>query len=81
MTISYYRWKDTDARTRWKLMRRGQADIDSVITKIRPIVEDVRKSGDDALRKYAKKFGCPELKTIKVTEEEFDNAAKNSTTR
>lgn len=76
MTVAFYRWRDTDSRTRWKLMRRGQADIDSVITKIRPIVEDVRKSGDDALRKYAKKFGCPELKTIKVTEEEFDNAVK-----
>lgn len=76
MTVAFYRWKDTDSRTRWKIIRRGQADIDAVVTKIRPIVEDVRKNGDDALRKYAKKFGCPNLKTIKVTEEEFADAEK-----
>lgn len=76
MTIALYRWKDTDPRTRVRLMRRAQANIDSVIRQIDSIVYDVRDKGDKAIHKYAKKFGCPNLPTIKVTEEEFDYAER-----
>src|SRR5688572_11037742 len=74
MSIAIYKWSSTDPRTRSRIIRRGQADIDAVIQHIRPIVDDVRKSGDKALRKYAKKFGCPNLENIKATEEEFEIA-------
>lgn len=74
MTIAFYRWKDTPPNAQVKIMRRGQADIDAVVTQIRPIVEDVHDYGDDSLRRYAKKFGCPNLPNIKATEEEFERA-------
>lgn len=77
MSISFYRWKDTPAAAKEKIMRRAQADIESVTDKIRPIIEDVRKNGDDAIRKYAKKFDGADLKTIKATEEEFSLAEKS----
>src|SRR5690606_33486564 len=76
MKIAFYHWKKTDRRARAKIMFRAQADIDPVIHQIRPIVDDVRTGGDAALRKYAKKFGCPNLETIKAAPEEFDYAEK-----
>ncbi len=76
MMIAFYRWKDTDPRTRSKLLNRGQADIEQVVSQVRSIVDNVRKDGDKALRKYAKKFGCPDLKDIKATDEEYERAEK-----
>ena len=58
-------------------MRRAQADIDSVCKVVQPIIDDVRDNGDDALRKYAKKFENSNVTNIKATQEEF-NCAENS---
>jgi histidinol dehydrogenase len=77
MTIAFYRWKDTDARTRAKIMRRAQADIETVTDQVKPIIEDVKKRGDAALIDYAKKFEKAELKSIKATPQEFAAAEKN----
>ena len=41
---------------------------------VREIVEDVRKSGDSALLAYTKKFDCPTLTSLRVTEEEIEAA-------
>ncbi len=76
MTIALYRWKETPAAVRSKIMRRAQADIEQVAAKIRPVIEDVRKNGDDAIRKYAKQFDGANLKTILAGEDEFARAEK-----
>ncbi len=76
MDINFYRWKDTDAKARAKIMSRAQADIDSVVSKVLPIIEDVRKRGDVALKEYARKFDGAELASIKATEAEFSAAEK-----
>lgn len=71
MTINFYRWKDTPAETKAKIMRRAQADIDGVTDLIKPIIADVKARGDAALIDCAKKFEKADIKSIKATEEEF----------
>ncbi len=77
MNINLYRWADTDAATKDRIMRRAQADIDAVCKIVQPIIDDVRDNGDDALRRYAQKFENATVESIKATPEEFE-AAENS---
>ena len=49
------------------------------IESVRKIIKDVKKSGDKALKKYTKQFDQVELKEIKVSIEEIENAYKNAT--
>jgi len=77
MDINFYHWNNTDLLTKHRIMRRAQADIDSVCKVVQPIIDDVRDNGDDALRKYAKKFENSNVTNIKATQEEF-NSAENS---
>ncbi len=77
MNIAFYDLKNMSVDTRIRLMRRAQANIDSVINTVEPIIKDVRDNGDDALIHYAKKFEGANLKSIKATKEEFEQAEKN----
>lgn len=72
--IALYRWNQTDANLRTKILRRGQADIDAVCEIVRPIIDDVRDNGDDALRRYAMKFEDAPVANIKASAEEFERA-------
>lgn len=47
--------------------------LESVI----PIVHDVRKNGDAAVKKYTKKFDSVDLSSLVVSESEFDSAVKS----
>lgn len=76
MNSGFYVWKDTDADTKARILRRAQADIADVTAKVAPILEDVRTRGDAALIDYALKFDKANLTSLKVTEEEFAAAAK-----
>ena len=76
MSIALYRWDETDEKTKRKIMRRGQANIDAICEVVKPIIEDVRKRGDAALRDYALKFEKARIESIKVTPEEFRRADK-----
>ena len=77
MPIALYRWSETDRDTKNRIMRRAQNNIDAVIEQVQPIIEDVQKNGDDALKRYAKKFEGADIQSIKATAEEFDRADKN----
>ena len=74
MTINFYIWNETDEATKARIMRRSQANIDDVVKIVEPIIEDVRKNGDDALIRYAKKFDSAEVTSLKATEKEFATA-------
>lgn len=76
MNIGFYRWKDTDADTKAKIMARSGTDIEDVLEKVKPIIERVRKDGDSALINYARQFDNAEINTLKVSEEEFEEASK-----
>ncbi len=48
--------------------------MDEYIEKVRPIVEKVRKEGDNALIEFTEKFDGVRIESIRVEEEEFDDA-------
>jgi histidinol dehydrogenase len=74
MSINLHIWDQTDPATKARLLKRAQADIESVIETVRPIIADVRRRGDDALIECAAKFEKATLTSIKATEEEFEAA-------
>ncbi|MBQ9855122.1 MAG: histidinol dehydrogenase, partial [Clostridia bacterium] len=41
---------------------------------VKDIIKDVRVNGDEALLKYARKFDCETLESLKVTQAEIDEA-------
>jgi histidinol dehydrogenase len=47
---------------------------DEIREKVKKIVEDVRTSGDDAVRMYTKMFDNVELDSLEVTDEEIESA-------
>lgn len=75
MSIATYRWAETDEATKQRLMRRAEAAIDDVADKVAPIIEDVRQRGDAALIDYARKFDGADMAAVKITPEEFEQAA------
>lgn len=74
MDIGFYHWAETDQATKERIMRRSEADIDAVLKDVQPIIEDVKARGDAALIDYAKKFDKCGLASLKVSEEEFEEA-------
>jgi len=58
-----------------KLERRGPSDLAKVEKAVRRIVEDVRKNGDKALRRYARKWdGLGPRETFRVSPDELEGA-------
>ena len=74
MDIGFYEWSKTDETTKARIMRRSEADIDAVMAQIQPILERVKNEGDRALYDYTKKFDKCDLKSLKVSDEEFTKA-------
>ena len=55
-----------------KLERRGSAALEPVLPSVRRIVADVRRNGDRALLKYARKLdSLPEGISIRISKEEM----------
>ncbi len=61
---------DEDLR---RILRRELA-IESVFREVRKILEDVKKNGDGALKKYTLKFDGADLKQLRVEKGELDRA-------
>jgi histidinol dehydrogenase len=68
--VNFYTWSETDQQTKDKIFARAQADISRAEDVVRPIIEDVRLRGDDALRDYALKFDGAKVEHLKCTEAE-----------
>jgi len=56
------------------LKLRRRVDIGGYIEKVRPIVEAVRKEGDEAVIRFTMEFDGVELDELRVSEEELDKA-------
>lgn len=74
MKIGFYEWAKTDEATKVRLLRRAQADIDDISDKVRPILENVRLHGDEALLDYARRFDKADLSSLKVSPAEIQEA-------
>lgn len=58
-------------KSKWQeLVKRPVLDTSSLEEKIRPIIEDVRKNGDTAVRKYTLEFDRASPESMKVSDQE-----------
>ncbi|MEM2925632.1 MAG: histidinol dehydrogenase [Methanocellales archaeon] len=57
-----------------KQVLRRELILESVFSNVEKILEDVKKNGDAAIKKYTKKFDGVDLKQIQVQGEEIDRA-------
>ena len=63
------------SRKDWKSLLKRPA-IDSLLLEeiVKPILEDVKKNGDSAIRKYALQFDKADLVSLEVSQEEINSA-------
>ena len=71
--INYKECKSLD-----DILLRSQFSHDDINEKVKSILEDVKQNGDNALKKYAKMFDNAEIENLEVTQEEIDEAYKNT---
>lgn len=63
-------------RADWKeILKRPYADNSGVLQTVEGILAGVKKSGDEALKAFAKKFDGAELQHLQVSEEEIEAAS------
>ena len=65
---------DYNKETVEELIKRSQADINSVLTTVSDILNDVRENKDNAVKAYTAKFDKAGLDDLKVSEEEIKKA-------
>lgn len=62
-------------RAEWqRLQQRGISDTSQVSDIVSRIISDVAERGDDAVLEMERRFGCPQLSDIRVSEAEFEEA-------
>ena len=78
MTISFHDLSKLNASERARLLRRTEADLAQFEEKVKPIIEAVRRDGDEALARFAREFDKSpvEAHAIAATEEDFARAEK-----
>jgi histidinol dehydrogenase len=58
-------------------IRRQRSKAESVDCIVKPILEDVRENGDEAVMRYTRKFDAPQLDSVIVSEEERREALQS----
>ena len=78
MTISFHDLSKLNASERARLLRRTEADLAQFEEKVKPIIEAVRRDGDEALARFAREFDKSpvEANAIAATGEDFARAEK-----
>ena len=62
-------------KSEWlELLKRPENDVSELFGKVRSVLDDVRKNGDDAVKRYTKMFDGVELVEIQVMELEIERA-------
>jgi histidinol dehydrogenase len=62
-------------KSKWaETLSRPVLDIKDIDLLVTPVIEDVRKQGDHALKHYTEKFDHVQLNTLAVTKKEFDES-------
>lgn len=67
-------------RSQWaSLCTRPAADNAGIKESVQKIIDDVKRYGDKALKKYTEKFDGVKIQSLAVTDEELNNAEKSLT--
>jgi histidinol dehydrogenase len=72
MNINTYKYPD---RAIWKnLQQRPELDVTALFDTVREVLEEVRKYGDEAVRRYGERFDKVRVTDLQVSAEETDEA-------
>lgn len=79
MQINMYELNQLGEEEKERILRRSELDITGFQETVRPVLQDIRENGDDALVHYTEKFDNVALskESIRVGSEEFEAARKN----
>lgn len=66
--------KDINKKDLDRIKKRSAGNYSKVIPVVKKIMDDVKTNGDEAILSYERKFSSPNLKTLKVTREDLDEA-------
>ncbi len=79
MKINFYDIKKLSEEEISNILRRSETDIENYQDIVRPVINDVREKGDQALIEYCQKFDkvTMDASSLKVTEQEFAKAKAN----
>lgn len=73
-----YIWKALSLKQRQNILKRPSSQNDGNIDGIvQDIITDVRKNGDDAVRKFAKKFDHCDLTNLRLSEKEIEQSVQS----
>ena len=74
--IHFYELATMDVSQRARLLRRAEIQIDELIERVRPIIQEVRQRGDQALIEFTARFDHVQLapERLRVSREEIDRA-------
>jgi histidinol dehydrogenase len=74
--IHFYELATMDASQRARLLRRAEIQIDELIERVRPIIQEVRQRGDQALVEFTARFDHVQLapERLRVSREEIERA-------
>ncbi|MEM3072900.1 MAG: histidinol dehydrogenase [Candidatus Bathyarchaeia archaeon] len=75
-TISVYRFGEASRDDLNRVMRRAELEFKPVFEKAKTVLEEVKRSGDRALKEYSSRFDGVRLEDLKATHEEFEEAEK-----
>jgi histidinol dehydrogenase len=76
MKVNVFNLAELNQSERRALCRRGAVDLAKLIPQVAPILDDVRRRGDDAVREYTRRFDAADIdpSAFRVTAEEMDLA-------
>ena len=74
--IHFYELATMDVSQRARLLRRAEIQIDELIERVRPIIQEVRQRGDQALIEFTARFDRVQLvpDRLRVSREEIEQA-------
>ncbi|TMB90456.1 MAG: histidinol dehydrogenase [Chloroflexi bacterium] len=74
--IHFYELATMDVSQRARLLRRAEIQIDELIERVRPIIQEVRQRGDQALIEFTARFDRVQLAPdrLRVSREEIERA-------
>ena len=74
--IHFYELATMDVSQRARLLRRAEIQIDELIERVRPIIQEVRQRGDEALIEFTARFDRVQLAPdrLRVSREEIERA-------
>ena len=77
MDINRFFWNSLSESEKEKIFSRSQTDISEVLPEVQKIINEVRRSGDAALRRFSEQWDHVDLsaRPLRVQPEEFEDAS------